>query len=83
MDVRKSQKRGVPMTIPSFAERVRRGIDDFISNGLLNVGTMSLQDFQTSLANNSDVPSSSPFAFPKNVTIEKYAQLFEDYKESK
>eukprot|EP00986_Skeletonema_menzelii_P002089 scaffold571_cov76-Skeletonema_menzelii.AAC.6 len=82
MDVRKSQKR-VSMTIPSFAERVRREIDDFISNGLLNVGTMSLQDFQTSLANsNSDVPS-SPFAFPKNVTIEKYAQLFEDYKESK
>lgn len=28
------------------------------------------------------VPS-SPFVFPKDITIEKYAQLLEDYKESK
>lgn len=81
MDVRRSQKQKT--TIPSFAKRVRREIDDFISNGLLDADTMSLQDFETSLAaNNSDVPS-SPFAFPRNITIEKYAQLFEDYKESK
>ena len=83
MDVKKSQKKK-ETNITSFATRVTKEIDDFVSNGLLDVDTMSLQDFEASLAtNNSDVVPSSPFVFPKDITIEKYAQLLEDYKESK
>jgi hypothetical protein len=64
-----------------FATKVKKEIDTLIANGLLDNATMSLNDFEASLANNtdqSDVPSSSsPFVFPQNMTLESCAQVLE------
>mmetsp|Transcript_29651 Transcript_29651/g.43583 ORF Transcript_29651/g.43583 Transcript_29651/m.43583 type:complete len:199 (+) Transcript_29651:1084-1680(+) len=65
-----------------FATIVKEEIDNFIANGLLDNATTSLDDFEAALANNSDVPS-SPFVFPKNMTLEKYAQLVQLYRGGK
>mmetsp|Transcript_28597 Transcript_28597/g.57546 ORF Transcript_28597/g.57546 Transcript_28597/m.57546 type:complete len:263 (-) Transcript_28597:139-927(-) len=65
-----------------FATIVKKEIDNFIANGLLDNATMSLDDFEAGLANNSDV-TSSPFVFPQNTTLEKYAQLVQLYRGNK
>eukprot|EP00985_Skeletonema_marinoi_P023541 scaffold15741_cov168-Skeletonema_marinoi.AAC.15 len=65
-----------------FATIVKNEIDNFIANGLLDNATMSLDDFEAALANNSHAPS-SPFVFPKNMTLEKYAELVQLYRGNK
>ena len=57
-----------------FATIVKNEIDNFIANGLLDNATASLDDFEAALANNSDVPS-SPFVFPKNMTLKSTLNL--------
>ena len=47
---------------------------------LLDKMTTSLDDFEASLANTSDVPT-SPFVFP-NITLEECAQIIQNYKGS-
>lgn len=76
------KKIGRNKTITTPFETIVKGeINSFILNGLLDNATTSLDDFEASLANTSDMPS-SPFVFP-NLTLEEYSLIIQHYRTNK
>lgn len=65
--------------VTSFATIVKKEIDELITIGLLDNATIPLNDFDLRLPNNTD-QSSSPFVFPQNMTLEKYARVIQNCK---
>ena len=79
--------RGKKKNITSdFSTLVKEEIDEFIKYGLLNNSTQSLDEFEASLNHTTnstledEVDRSSPFVFPSNMTLDRYAQLVYNYK---
>ena len=68
--------------VTSFATIVKKEIDELITIGLLDNATIPLNDFDSRLPNNTD-QSSSPFVFPQNMTLEKYARVIQNCKGKK